>query len=210
MRKRLLVGVVGVSLIILPGLLAAQDKAPDKAAIVESFKAKMLDVWKDLDCHSGISQAKLEKASVSTGNVVWYRIDPARRNRGALCTDKHHRDCVQLYELVDGRRRAYQSYTPLKNREFGVTSSDSLVTPYVGVLRFYYVTYVTSPHLTSDWAEGDSDFHNVKISSYVESDLAGFTETIFQVEKFGYHDGQWELSDTSCFERISGPSVLCK
>lgn len=207
------------------GMVQAQEKRPDQAAIVDSFKQKIQDILKAENSKRGPEHAEFVSRNVETpaapvivpvqgkGLMAGYVLKD-----GSPCKTWHTGRCYQGF--TDGSGALYvnskgvpcnpekrpdtcsangvsaaaklaaakpivsvlwrKRYTETVSQYgFDVKVTDSLVTPYTGILSYSQVSWLTAEHPTKEEAEKDDKF----ISSLSNS----FTFT------YGYQDGQWKL-----------------
>jgi hypothetical protein len=178
-------------LLITFSVAAAQDKPPDKAAIVDSFKQRIQEFLNDENSARGPEHA----------NVISIDTPPLNAKKkmlhkdGTPCSAFHTGMCV--YAWVDDSGAEYlnskgkpcggdscvvwtKSYlATVSTYDFDVKKTDSLVTPYTGILSHSEVVWSTVGHATKDEAEKDPNFNS--------SPGEPFTFT------YGYQDGGWNL-----------------
>jgi hypothetical protein len=194
-----------VFLIGFSGAVQAQDKPRDQAAIVDSFKQKIQEVLNKENSDKGVGHAAVVSSEAKTPatppkshivkkdgtpcNIVfhtgrcyevWTDASGAQYvdNKGKWCNPNLHPDTCH----VMGKPNLV--WTKLYNEtvskySFDVKVTDSLVTPYTGILSFTEVLWFTAEHPTKEEADKDNNF----ISSLSTS--VTFT--------YGYQDGQWKL-----------------
>lgn len=180
---------------------SAQDK-PSQAAVVDSFKQKIHDVL-------GIENAVSGKEHVSViSNEATTPVHAKRKmvhKDGSPCGAFHSGWCHDIWVDDSGEqflddtgkpcdpaqrpnchvsgpphvvwRKSYSE--PISDYSFDVKVTDSLVTPYTGVLSYKQVFWETAEHPTKEEAQADNNF--------VRSLTGPQTFT------YGYQEGQWKL-----------------
>jgi hypothetical protein len=203
-KKRLV--ALAVFLTGFLGPVQAQDKRPDQAAIVDSFKQKIQEVLNKENSDKGwdhatvvSSEAKpsavhakkkyLHKDGTPCSSIPWgcylRWVDDSGtqyvNSAGKPCDPTEHPEtCHVMGKPAVKNLVWFKGYTALvSDYGFDVRVTDSLVTPYTGILRYSQVSWFTAEHPTKEEAEKDNNF----ISSLSNS----FTFT------YGYQDGQWKL-----------------
>ena len=181
---------LAASLSIIPSVAVAQNAPPDKDAIVASFKQKIQDVLNTENAVRGPEHASVISTVASafpgkkkmlhndgspcgafhTGFCHWVWTDDS----GAAYTDAAGKLCTGHACVV--WTRGY--FAAISNYGFDVKQTDSLVTPFTGVLTYTDVFWATAGHATKGRAEKDDKFtaSNKSIAS-----------------NYGYQDGQWNL-----------------
>ncbi len=197
--KKSLVGLA-VLLVGFSGSAQAQDKQPDKAAIVSSFKQEIQDVLKNDNARRGVEHATVvstvaEDPSATTHFVnkdgkpcgavvhgrcheVWPDGSPVKyaNNDGKPCSPVWHPGTCHVVKPV--KTVWFKAYTEkVVQYGFDVKVTDSLVTPYTGVLSYSEVFYSTLKHSTKEEAEQDNNFSPPYTSLHTRT--------------FGYQDGKW-------------------
>jgi hypothetical protein len=180
----------------------AQDK-PNQTAVVDSFKQKIHEVLNSENTVSGI-----EHARVISSEAVAKPVHAKRKmvhKDGTPCGAFHSGWCHDIWvddsggQYVDDAGKPCdpaekpnchvpgpphlewrRSYTEkVSDFSFDVKITDSLVTPYTGVLNYKQVFWETAGHPTKEEAQADSNF----VRSWTNP----------QTSTYGYQDGQWKL-----------------
>jgi hypothetical protein len=200
-RRMSLVGLI-VLLVGFSSAAGAQDKRPDQAAIVDSFKQKIQEVLNKENLDKGVERATVVSSEAKTSAVhvkrkmvhkdgtpcgafhsgwchdIWVDDSGAEyiNSAGKPCDPAQHPDACH----VMGKPKLVWTklYTAVVSKySFDVKVTDSLVTPYTGILSYTEVSWFTAEHPTKEEAEKDNNF----TSSLPNS----FTLT------YGYQDGKW-------------------
>jgi hypothetical protein len=217
--------LIGLAVLLVGFSGAAQDKRPDQAAIVDSFKQKIHDVLMAENSKRGPEHSELVSRNVETpaapvivpiqgkglmaGYVnkdgspckTWHTgrcyqgfTDSSGAlyvdSKGVPCNPEKHPDTCSANGVTAAAKLA--AAKPIVNvlwrkrytatvSEFGfdVKVTDSLVTPYTGVLSYDEVTWFTTEHPTQKEAEQDNSFTSSLKSSHTST--------------YGYQDGKWVL-----------------
>jgi hypothetical protein len=194
-RSEITVAMV-VFLTVSSALIRAQDKRPDQNAVVDTFKQKIQETLTFENSHRGVEHATVNSAEgrPPSAKTKWVHKD------GTPCNITFH--ASRCYEgWVDGSGTEYANsagkpcysarqadscliwsrhYSAIVSKySFDVKATDSLITPYTGILSYTDVSWFTVDHATKEAAEKDDNF----TSSLTDS----FTFT------YGYQDGQWKL-----------------
>ena len=228
-RRKSFVGLA-VLLVGFSTTVGAQDKQPDKAAIVDSFKQKIQDVLKAENSERGPEHAEFVSRNVETpappaapvivpiqgkglmAGLVLKDGSPCKYmhtgrcyqgftdSSGALYVDakgvpcnpeKHPDTCsangvTAAAKLAAAQAAAKPTVKVLWRRQytgtvsqygFDVKVTDSLVTPYTGVLSYDEVAWSTAEHPAQKEAEQDNNF--------TPSSKTPHTST------YGYQEGKW-------------------
>ena len=171
--------------------VAAQDKPPDKTAIVDSFKQKIQQVLRDENLITGLEHATTvsTEASAFPGKKKMVHKDgtPCGAFHADVCHYAWLDDSGAEYINAAGKpcggnicvawTRAY--IATVSTYSFDVKLTDSLVTPYTGILTYAEVLWSTTMHATKEGAEKDHNFTSSRSESYT------FT--------YGYQSGEWNL-----------------
>ncbi|MGC1187777.1 MAG: hypothetical protein WA871_10325 [Candidatus Acidiferrales bacterium] len=171
--------------------LAAQDKPPDKTAIVDSFKQKIQDFVNSENSAAGPEHAKVNSIDTPPLNAKKKML----HKDGTPCTAFHTGMCHWAWVDESGGEYLNSAGKPcggdscivwmnayiasVSADNFDVKQTDSLVTPYTGILTYTEISWSTADHATKDEAEKDSNFSLLPSESLTST--------------YGYQDGQWNL-----------------
>ena len=180
-----------VVLIVSFSAVAAQDKPPDKTVIVDSFKQKIQEVLSDENLSTGLEHATVvsTEASVLPGKKKMVHQD------GTPCSAFHTGMCHYIWLDDSGAEYINSAGKPcggntcvawtkvfiatVSTYSFDVKLTDSLVTPYTGILTYSEVLWSTAMHATKKEAEKDSNFTSSHNDSHTFS--------------YGYQNEKWNL-----------------
>jgi len=171
----------------------AQDKSSDKSAVIASFKAKASETIDKENLAAGQERAKLGTSHTPAADRVW-----VEKKDGSPCQDKGHRHCQEVLRDRDDYWRAYYDPVSFKDCEINVRVTDSLTSPYHGILSYDRHDYRTAVHTTKIEAEQDSKFHHV-----------GGEHPVLVVIEFDYRDGSWVQTMESCHGGTHMYAVSC-
>lgn len=171
--------------------VAAQDKPPDKTAVVDSFKQKIQEVLNNENLGKGLEHA----TAVSTETSMFPGKKKMVHKDGTPCGAFHTGWCHYVWLDESGAEYLNRGGKPcggdtcvawakgyiatVSTYSFDVKLTDSLVTPYTGILTYSEVFWSTTEHATKEGAEKDSNFTSSLSTSYT------FT--------YGDQNGQWNL-----------------
>jgi len=178
-------------LLITFSVAAAQDKPPDKTAIVDSFKQKIQEILNNENSARGREHATV--ISIDTGPLNAKK--KMLHNDGTPCSAFHTGMCHYAWVDDSGAQYLNSAGKPcggdscvvwvktyratVSTYKFDVKQTDWLVTPYTGILTYSEDLWSTADHATKDEAEKDSNF--------------SFSPTESDTSTYGYQDGQWNL-----------------
>ncbi len=171
----------------------AQDKPTDKSVVIASFKAKASETITKENLAAGQEHAKSRTLHIPAADLVW-----VVKKDGSPCQDKSHRHCQEVLRDRDDYWREYYDPVSLKDCEINVRATDSLTSPYHGILSYHRHDYRTAVHTTKIEAEQDSKFHQV-----------GGEHPVHVVIEFDYRDGSWVQTMESCMGGTHMYSVSC-
>jgi hypothetical protein len=180
-----------------------EAKRSDQASIVDSFKKMLQEQFEYENADKGVSHATVVSTpsdapahakhrmvhkdgtpcgAFHTGWCHWVWVDENGaqylNNAGKPCDPAHAPACK-----VPGKPPilmwSKEYWDTVSDYSFDVKVTDSLVTPYVGVVTFKQVHWSTAKHATKEEAEADNNFAR--------------TLTAPVTHRYGYQDGQWKL-----------------
>ena len=174
---------------------SAQDK-PTQAAVVESFKQEIHEFLNTENPASGIEHARVvssESIAPVHAKRKMVRKDgtPCGAFHSGWCHDVWVDDFGEQYTDSKGKGCNPEQHTenclawarvyddPVLDFSFDVRVTDSLVTPYTGILSYKRVSHSTAGHATKEGAAKDSDF--------------GTSVSVPLTLTYGYQDGKWKL-----------------